>query len=147
MYISETIQEKQAGVYEIVNIRSQYVYVGSSKDILKRVKQHRSELKNQKHGNILMEEDCALFGFGTFYADVVQVVDEFDVRVRDVKLLILENQTILEFLLQGYHLYNSIVAGRGPILEIPTDATPEIVARYMRIPYLKEKYSEGAIEA
>lgn len=45
------------GVYILVNLDKEKVYVGSTRDILRRLKEHEAKLRKHKHENAEMQQD------------------------------------------------------------------------------------------
>lgn len=52
---------KECGVYAIVNVANKRAYIGSSKNMRTRVRQHMSSLRANKHSNTLLQNDFNTF--------------------------------------------------------------------------------------
>lgn len=64
---------KLSGIYKIENIKNNKIYIGSSKDIKKRWKQHISLLNKDLHHSYKLQRDWKEFGENSF---VLEVIDE-----------------------------------------------------------------------
>jgi group I intron endonuclease len=67
---------KKAGIYKITNKVDGRCYIGSSKDILKRIKDHFSALSKNKHINIKLQRAYDKHGGCNFEYDVVVLCSE-----------------------------------------------------------------------
>lgn len=64
------------GVYKIKNIINGKIYIGSSKDINKRWKQHLNLLKKGIHHSYKLQEEWDQFGENCFIFEILQIVDD-----------------------------------------------------------------------
>jgi len=64
------------GVYKIVSRSSGRCYVGSSKDIEKRFKQHLSDLNNGSHHSNKLQEEFLKFGKYNLSLEVIEIVED-----------------------------------------------------------------------
>jgi len=64
------------GVYKITNLVSNKIYIGSSKDIPKRWKQHISGLNNNKHTNSHLQRSWNKYGEVNFKFEVIDIVND-----------------------------------------------------------------------
>lgn len=71
------------GIYKITNIFVNKVYIGSSKDVEVRIKQHFSLLKNRKHHSIKLQRAYDKYGLKSFTAEVVEECDPGQLLVRE----------------------------------------------------------------
>lgn len=76
------------GVYRIKNIVNNKIYIGSSKDIEKRWKRHRYELKNNKHHSPTLQRDWNEYGKDNFIFSILETTNNI------LELLDLEQQYI-----------------------------------------------------
>lgn len=60
-----------SGVYQIENIDTKDIYIGSSCDAMKRISHHRSYLRRSCHWNTLLQEDWNIFGEKNFEFSVL----------------------------------------------------------------------------
>ena len=60
------------GIYKITNIQTGRVYIGQSKDVLARWKEHIADLLKQRHHNKLLTEDFNNYGLISFVAELLQ---------------------------------------------------------------------------
>lgn len=63
---------KICGVYKITNTANDKIYVGSSKDVHKRWKQHRDALNEDKHGNIHLQYAWNKYGGQHFKFEIIE---------------------------------------------------------------------------
>lgn len=75
------------GVYQISNTRTGIVYVGSSKDILRRWKQHVTLLNAGKHPNTHLQNAWAFYGCSVFSFSVLELCSEEQLLVVEQKYL------------------------------------------------------------
>ena len=85
------------GIYKIVNIKDKKVYIGSSKRIEIREKEHFKKLKNNKHHSIKLQRAYNKYGIKNFILEIVEIVED------ESKLFERENYYI--------ELYNSFNEG------------------------------------
>jgi group I intron endonuclease len=60
------------GIYKITNLVTGYSYVGSSKNVSKRIKTHKYALRNGYKYNIRIREDLEKFGFDSFVFELIE---------------------------------------------------------------------------
>lgn len=73
-----------AGIYVIINARSHYVYIGSSKHIARRVREHFIALSSQKHPSKHLQRAWNKYGSSSFKAHVIEIVTDADLlRTRE----------------------------------------------------------------
>lgn len=65
------MKQKLTGIYAIHNMDNDAVYIGSSKDIRRRIIRHKSELKNNKHPNIYLQRAYNKYGKDKFEFKIV----------------------------------------------------------------------------
>jgi group I intron endonuclease len=66
-------QGKKSGIYQITNIVTRKIYIGSTKDYFKkRWYQHRYELKNKRHGNQYLQRAWDKYGENTFTFSILE---------------------------------------------------------------------------
>jgi group I intron endonuclease len=61
-----TLKDVKSGIYEIRNIVNNKVYIGSSKNIYKRLNHHISKLNSQKHKNSFLQNSWNKYGQKNF---------------------------------------------------------------------------------
>lgn len=64
------------GVYKITNIKNNKIYIGSSKHILQRWKNHVRELNKKKHKNFYLQNDWIEYGENCFVFDILEECSE-----------------------------------------------------------------------
>lgn len=90
---------ERGGIYLITNTVTGKVYVGSSKNLLKRLKDHKKALLKGWHLNKALQKDVILYGLLNFTVEALEYVD----KPTKANLTPIENQYIRK--------YNSIVKG------------------------------------
>lgn len=84
-YINSNIK---SGVYKITCLANNRVYIGSSNNIHRRIIEHKSDLKLNKHHNRFLQKDYNKYGLSAFQFDVVCYCD--------VDKLLLKEQQIID---------------------------------------------------
>ena len=54
------------GIYMIVNIKNNKVYIGQSRNIMKRISRHRCDLRRGSHKNKTLQQDFDMYGIDNF---------------------------------------------------------------------------------
>lgn len=105
------------GIYKITNIVNNKYYIGSSKDIEGRFKNHKSHLKRNKHRNGKLQSSYNKHGLDSFIFEILEILDD---SVTKEDLLRVE-QTYLDKLLkkQVYNLNFTSNSGGAEVLKIP----------------------------
>jgi hypothetical protein len=66
------LANKICGVYKITNTANGKFYVGSSKDIYKRWKQHKDALNEDRHGNVHLQNAWNKYSIGSFKFEIIE---------------------------------------------------------------------------
>lgn len=85
----------KSGVYKIVCSENGKVYIGSSKNIDKRWKEHKWLLKNNRHGNKKLQAAFDLYGMDSFTHEIVEIVLE-ESRLNEVELFHIKSYNALD---------------------------------------------------
>ena len=100
------------GVYKITNTTNNRIYVGSTKALRNRCKQHANYLKRNKHHNIFLQRDFGKCGMEAFTFEVLEVV--FGGRLT----LTTFEQKYLDYYInsgnQCYNLKKKVIQTQGP---------------------------------
>jgi len=64
-------QRNSCGVYKIINTVNNKCYIGSSINIRKRKSQHQLRLRNNKHGNIYLQNAWNKYGEDKFVFEII----------------------------------------------------------------------------
>ena len=88
-----------SGVYRITCVANNKTYIGSSDNIMRRLKTHERELKKGSHNNRLMQKDYEKYGAEFF---------EFRVLFKDIP-----KDKLTAYEKVGIYLYDSIVMYKG----------------------------------
>jgi group I intron endonuclease len=91
----------KSGVYKIINLSNNRVYIGSAKEFKERWKQHHYTLKNNKHSNKFLQADYNKCGESAFKFEILQITNG-DKQER----LLLEEQYISQVYDKGENCYN-----------------------------------------
>ena len=95
-----------SGVYRITCLANNKTYIGSSDNIMRRLKTHERELKEGSHNNRLMQKDYDKYGAEFF---------EFRVLFKDIP-----KDKLTAYEKVGIYLYDSIVRMKGYNTVFPT---------------------------
>ena len=68
--------EKQSGIYSIINTINDKVYVGKSTNLYQRKYQHFTLLKSGKHTNEYLQSSVNKYGVENFYYNVIEICNE-----------------------------------------------------------------------
>jgi group I intron endonuclease len=66
---------RKAGVYKIINLTNNRVYIGSSKEFKERWRAHEYALRTNKHSNKFLQSDFNKCGTDVFVFEVVEIVE------------------------------------------------------------------------
>lgn len=86
------------GIYKITNVKNGKIYVGRSKDILRRFGSHLQQLRNGKHANEKLQADFIEFGTTSFSFEILEECLMRDINERETFWI----QT-LDSMNQGYN--------------------------------------------
>ena len=67
---------KLSGVYQIKNTINNKIYIGSSKDIERRWKEHKKQLNKENHHSYKLQRDWTEFGEDKFIFEIIDKVNE-----------------------------------------------------------------------
>lgn len=62
----------KSGIYKIVNLLNEKIYIGSSKDVDKRFKRHLRDLRKGRHHNIYLQRSWGKYGGEFFKFEVIE---------------------------------------------------------------------------
>lgn len=66
---------KIQGVYKITNIINGKMYIGSSNDVRRRLREHKNDLKNNNHGNEYLQNSYNKYGSNSFDYSIIEIID------------------------------------------------------------------------
>lgn len=81
---------KIPGVYQIINIKNNKIYTGSSRNIYVRWRNHLRRLKINKHINILLQNAYNKYGSDCFIFKIIKICED------DIAILLKEEQLYLD---------------------------------------------------
>ena len=79
-----TLKNNTSGIYKIVNIKSNRVYIGSSINLKKRLRDHLSALRSGRHKNPHLQSSWNLHGEESFVIKI-KITDVDPKRLKDVE--------------------------------------------------------------
>jgi group I intron endonuclease len=74
---------KICGIYKIMNIITEHVYIGSSINIKARLASHASALKNNNHYNSHLQRSWNKYGKENFSTEIIEIVPEEILLIRE----------------------------------------------------------------
>lgn len=80
-------KHKRCGVYKITNIVNKKIYIGSSKSILQRWRNHIRELNYNSHSNMFLQDDWNTYGKYNFIFEILENCSETDRYIVEQKYL------------------------------------------------------------
>lgn len=75
--------KKLCGIYKIENLVNKKVYIGSSKDILSRIRLHRSQLNNNIHGSTHLQHSFNKYGIKNFIFVILEICENDILLIRE----------------------------------------------------------------
>jgi group I intron endonuclease len=87
------------GIYMIKCITNDKTYIGSSNDVMRRLKTHKRELNNGSHNNLLLQHEYTKYGADNF---VFKIIDQN-----------LPEEMLLAYEKCYCYIYNSVVKYKG----------------------------------
>lgn len=105
------------GVYQI-DLGFNRIYIGSTSDLSRRLKQHNIALRAGKHANPLIQKDFDNGGGALFSFTVVKIHQDASDALES------ESRVIRQFLADGKALYNLTEDGQGRVPDPSGDAEP-----------------------
>ena len=70
----------KAGVYCIICLKNNKVYIGESASLLERAARHFTLLKNEYHESLRLQKDFCLYGSTFFKFEILQLEDDLKKR-------------------------------------------------------------------
>lgn len=67
-----------SGIYKIENVKTGFVYVGSSRNIQHRWAAHFCDMRKQRNGNYKMNKDFLVYGEESFSLSIIEIVNDFN---------------------------------------------------------------------
>lgn len=72
-----------SGIYYIRNINNNKIYIGSTQNFKNRFSKHRSQLKNNRHHNILLQNAYNKYGIESFNYIILELCDIDSLLIRE----------------------------------------------------------------
>ena len=101
--------EKVCGIYKIVNLINNKMYIGQSSDIYKRWKEHKKNLRRNLHVNKCLQAAVNKYGLENFRFDIIETCDSAMLNSKEIELIEKYNT----FAPQGYNLTRGGEGNRG----------------------------------
>ena len=95
------------GIYMIKCIANDKTYIGSSNDVMRRIKTHKRELKNGSHNNLLLQHEYNKYGADNFIFKIIDQNLEEDLLLAYEKCYMYLNHSMVKY--KGYNHINSTV--------------------------------------
>lgn len=95
------------GVYMIKCITNDKTYIGSSNDVMRRLKTHKRELKNGSHNNLLLQHEYNKYGADNFIFKIIDQNLEEDLLLAYEKCYMYKYDSMVKY--KGYNHMNSTV--------------------------------------
>ena len=95
------------GIYMIKCIANDKTYIGSSNDVMRRLKTHKRELKNGSHNNLLLQHEYNKYGADNFIFKIIDQNLEEDLLLAYEKCYMYLNHSMVKY--KGYNHINSTV--------------------------------------
>lgn len=100
------------GIYTITNKINGKVYVGQSRDIVRRWREHKNDLNDNKHCNYKLQTDWNIYGADNFEFNLIYIIDGScgGEKVKDNIRIVLEDIYIERYDLinNGYNIEHTI---------------------------------------
>lgn len=84
--------EIKSGVYCIENTVNKKQYIGSSKNVYKRRNRHFSELKNNKHKNVKLQNSYNKYGKDNFIFIILELIEDESLLIKTEQFYIDQNK-------------------------------------------------------
>lgn len=97
--------ELRSGIYRIVNLCTKEEYIGSSINVQKRISEHLSRLRNQKHPNKFLQNSWNKYGTSNFSCEIIKHCD--------LKNLLVEEQACINTRNPAFNLRKIAESNRG----------------------------------
>ena len=106
------MRQKKCGIYKIVNNINGKIYVGSSRDIIKRWWDHRHYLITGTHNNKHLQHAVNLYGLDSFNIEVLEECSHDDLLSLEQNYIQKLNTTNRDV---GYNIIEEVIDNRGLI--------------------------------
>ena len=95
------------GIYMIKCVANDKTYIGSSNDVMRRLKTHKRELKNGSHNNLLLQHEYNKYGADNFIFKIIDQNLEEELLLAYEKCYMYLNHSMVKY--KGYNHINSTV--------------------------------------
>lgn len=95
------------GIYMIKCTTNDKTYIGSSNDVMRRLKTHKRELKNGSHNNLLLQHEYNKYGADKFIFKIIDQNLEEELLLAYEKCYMYKYDSMVKY--KGYNHMNSTV--------------------------------------
>lgn len=95
------------GIYMIRCVTNDKAYIGSSSDVMRRLKTHKRELTNGSHNNLLLQHEYTKYGAENFVFKVIDKDLPEEMLLAYEKCYMYKYDTMVKY--KGYNQMNSTV--------------------------------------
>lgn len=67
------VQDNSSGIYQIRNLITNKIYIGSTSNLKNRIRDHKSYLRNRTHQNILLQRAYDKYGLNNFEFSILEL--------------------------------------------------------------------------
>jgi group I intron endonuclease len=100
--LGKRIYGEKSGIYYIYSKINNKIYIGQSKNIKKRWRGHKSDLRRNKHGNIFLQRIYNKYGLNNFIFKVLEICDLEKLSEREEYFVsIIEKENLINILKVG----------------------------------------------
>ncbi|NRG46186.1 GIY-YIG nuclease family protein [Bacillus sp. CRN 9] len=134
IYVPKGITKVHNGIYAIINIFTLKIYVGSGTSIISRIKNHRKDLRNNRHKNVYLQRAFNKWGEKSFFVIVLEVFEGFDKFNPQHRQELLDKETKWIEITRasernfGYNIHQNARANRG--FKLPKERVEKMKKRW-----------------
>jgi len=137
-YNNMIAEKHKSGIYKIINIINNKIYIGSAVNIYIRWKSHIQLLQNNKHHSIYLQNSWNKYGGGNFKFEIIEYIED--------KNKLIERE---QFYLDTYNSYNPLFGyNESPTAKSPlgfkhTEETKNIMGKSHMISVIQLEYKDN----
>ncbi len=135
----ENNSEHLIGIYKIINMIDNKVYIGQSTNIKNRYCSHKSDLKNNKHPNNHLQNAYNKYGKNNFKFEIIYICNEKDLDKKEIYWINFYNSTNRKY---GYNLDSG-----GTIHKHHSEETKQKISKLNTGKKLTEEHKEKLSKA
>ena len=104
---------KYIGIYKILNLKNKKVYIGSSTDLKQRLRTHKYQLKENKHGNTHLQASFNKYGKDNFLCEIIEITSKENLIEREIYWINYYQSLNRKKVITNLLTYNQIVVING----------------------------------